>query len=38
MIARSSNFKGAPSPYAEAKALGVIDARIAPLVEAMNQI
>lgn len=38
MIDRSSNFKGIPRPYAEAKALGVIDARIAPLVDAMNQI
>lgn len=38
MISRSSNFKGAIRPYAEAKELGVIDARIAPLVEAMNQI
>ena len=37
-MSRQSNFKGMPRPYAEAKALGVIDARIAPLVEAMNQI
>lgn len=33
-----SIVKGAPRPYLEAKALGVIDLRIAPLVEAMNQI
>lgn len=32
------DLKGMPRPYAEAKALGVIEARIAPLVEAMNQI
>ncbi len=37
-MTQPSNLKGMPRPYAVAKALGVIEARIAPLVEAMNQI